>query len=79
MPISGLSITLSDPSQAQTVCDALRNDSHITIGEVCGGKIAIVVETSSQLEDDRVRRWIGEISGISYVDITFISFDDTEE
>lgn len=78
MPISGLAITLSDESRLEDVCNELRRSTHITIGEHEGRKIAVVVETSSQVEDERVRRWIGEISGICHIDIAFISFEDTE-
>lgn len=76
MPISGLAITLKENAAKHDVLRELSEHAQVTIGETHDRKIAVVVETSSQEEDQDVQQRIREISGISHVDIVFIGFDD---
>ncbi len=80
MPISGLAITLCDECvQARLTIAELAAHPSIEIGEQLGNKIAIVTETASSADDQKLLNWINALAGVSFVDITFIAFDDNTQ
>ena len=77
MPVSGLAITLnSDSRSAKAAIDALDAHESIDIGQQHGHKLPIVTDTDSSRDDKQLMSWINSLPGVSFVDITFIAFDE---
>lgn len=77
VPISGLVITFdhSFENQIDTI-SALREHSSIEVGARNGHQCAIVIESSSKLDDKKVLQWVHDLPGVADVQIAFVGFDD---
>jgi len=75
MVISGLVVKIEDPRQAD-VANALESHRGITLGEIDGARIPLVLEA----DDDRASRLahdqIESLPGVVSVDVVFCGFDD---
>lgn len=79
MPVSGLAITLSTESdKREQTLTALRSSNHVTVGDVGGHRLALVVDTTDSETDRAVWRWLHELPGVRFVDVVCVYADDAQ-
>lgn len=72
MPISGLTLTLSDNSPVA----ALENHPGITLGTPQGCYLPVALDTPDEPSTRDLHAWIESLPGITYADVTFVAFED---
>lgn len=78
MPVSGLVVSLRDEPQLRAeALAAIRREARITIGPFEANRLAIVVDTASSDEDRQLWDWLGSQSGVSYVEVAFVGFEQS--
>lgn len=77
MPVSGLVVTFSDDKlmSAQAVM-SIKNKPQIIVGPLEATRMAIVLDTESSVEDRILWEWLNELSGVHFVDVVFVGFED---
>ena len=80
MPISGLVVVLSGdlPSRASAI-DALEREPVLTMGVLQANRQAIVLETDSQEEDQRIWAWLHSLPGVVMVEVAFVGFENSNQ
>jgi len=80
MPVSGLVLSLRDEPQlrAETLA-VMGGDSRITVGVCEGNRLAIVLDTCSSEEDQRLWAWLESLPGVLFVEVAFIGFEQPGE
>ena len=77
MPISGLVVTLApDHKIREHALEAIAADPRVEMGEQLSHRLAIIVETSSSAEDRLFWHWLNELSGVEFVEVAFVGFDE---
>lgn len=77
MPVSGLVITFSsNTADHGEVLEQLADEPAIEVGDVCGAKVAIVVDTDTREQDRKIWNWVRDLPGVAMVDVAFVGFDD---
>lgn len=80
MPISGLVVTLNEDSRSRTeTLDEIGREPRITLGVLAANRLAIVLDTKSSEEDRQLWDWLGGLSGVSFLDVTFVGFEPATE
>lgn len=80
MPISGLVLQLAqDSTLTDSVTQALRLDSRVSVGDLVNNRLPIVVETQSLAEDETVFEELSRTPGILFVELAFTDFSDVED
>lgn len=78
MPVSGLVVSLRDEPQLRAeALAAIRREARITIGAFKANRLAIVLDTASSDEDRQLWDWLGSLSGVSFVEIAFVGFEQS--
>lgn len=75
MPISGLLLTLSDPSNPAIVRDAISALCDAEFGELQDRWLPIAVDTTTQRDARDLHDELMSIPGISYIDVVSVAFD----
>ena len=79
MPVSGLVVSLSEGSQLRAeALSAIRRETRITMGDMAANRLALVLDTASSEEDRQLWDWLGSLSGVSFVEVAFIGFEQSE-
>jgi hypothetical protein len=79
MTISALVITLDDDEGARTMALAhLEGDARITVGEMYGVRLPVVLETESLLEGEALATALMDTPGIAFVDVVSVDFSSEE-
>ena len=79
MPVSGLVVSLSDgPQPRAEALSAIRREARITMGVFEANRLAIVLDTASSEEDRQLWDWLGSLSGVSFVEVAFVGFEQRE-
>ena len=77
MPVSGLVVTLdADPNRARGAVTQILNHSAFDVGERCGHRLPVVLETPDRQDDKQCWQWLNDLSGVVHVDAAFIHFDE---
>jgi len=80
VPVSGLVITFSsDTADHGKVLEQLAGEPAIEVGEACGPKLPIVVDTDTREQDRTIWHWVRDLPGVAMVDVAFVAFDDESE
>jgi len=70
MPVSGLVLTLTDAAPAREQALAtVRSHPAVDVGEPCGGRVPIVVDTLDSEADKEMWEWLGALPGVLFVDL----------
>lgn len=79
MPISGIVISFdcSPQEQLQTL-EIIKQDSRFELGECKDHKVPGVLETPDQHDDRAAINWLNQLNGVSFVDVVFVHFEETE-
>ena len=77
MPVSGLVVTFSDDilMSAEAIM-SIKKKPQITVGPLQETRMAIVLDTESSLEDRMLWEWLNELSGVLFVDVVFVGFEN---
>jgi hypothetical protein len=76
MPVSGLVVSLSDEPQPRSEALAvIGREARITMGVLEANRLAIVLDTASSEEDRQLWDWLGSLSGVSFVEVAFVGFE----
>lgn len=77
MPISGLVITLDAATEDhdRTIAE-LEAEPAIEIGTRSGHKCAIVIDSPSKADDQKLFTWVRDLPGVADVQVAFVGFDD---
>ena len=79
MPVSGLVVSLSDEPQPRSEALAvIGREARITMGVLEANRLAIVLDTASSEEDRQLWDWLGSLSGVSFVEVAFVGFEQRE-
>ena len=77
MPISGLVLTLADPSDAARLArDLLGQEPRLEFGELHGNHLPLALETETAAESRDVHDWLLGRPGVLGVDVVFVSVED---
>ena len=77
MPISGLILTLQDPTGVERlVQELLGQQSCLEVGVLQGNHLPAVLETTTPHESRQVHEWLLERPGIVSVDVVFVSTEE---
>ncbi len=77
MPVVGAVFHLSaDPALRAEGLRQLEADARVTLGELQGPNLPVVVETASQREDDRFWEELEAVPGIDQIVIAFADVSD---
>jgi len=77
MPVVGAVFHLSDePTARAAALASLGGDPRITLGELRGDNLPLVLETGSAEEDRAAWRALGELPGIDQIVVTFADVSD---
>lgn len=78
MPVLGLVATLEDGSKAgrSLVLERLLRERDITVGDLEGGKLPVVLEADGRDDAEARVRALSEIDGVAHVDVVFAHFED---
>lgn len=78
MPISALVVTLSPlPELKKRALHTLSKDHRLTLGQLQGTRLPLVVETETTRESTRlVREELPAIEGVIFVDVVMVDFSD---
>ena len=80
MPISGLVITFNAPVESQTqAIGSLRSTTEVELGEACGSKLAIVVDSKDKARDQEIWEMIRELPGVIDLAVAMVAFDDQRQ
>lgn len=80
MSVSALVVTLSiQPDRANRVLRELEAHPQITVGELNGQKLPIVLDTPSVREDEAAFEWMNHLADVDHVDVVYIDFGDSED
>ncbi len=80
MPVSGLVVSLSDEPQLRAgALSVIGRESRITMGICEENRLAIVVETVSSEEDRQLWEWLGDLPGVTFIEVAFVGFDQHGE
>lgn len=80
MPVSGLVITFSsDTADHSAVLEQLAREPTIELGDACGPKLPIVVDTDTREQDRTIWNWVRDLPGVAMVDVAFVGFEDESE
>lgn len=81
MPVSGLILSLSDdPRNRDAALQAIKQHNAISLGEMQGRRLPIVVDTPGSDTDREVWAWLHELSGVLFVDLVCTdASDDTPQ
>lgn len=75
MPVSGLVVSLkSDPRLREEAINAIRGDSRIEVGAIEGRRMAVILDTDSSDDDNRIWCWLGSLPGV-----TAVGLDEREQ
>jgi nitrate reductase NapAB chaperone NapD len=76
MPISGLVVTFASAieNHRETV-DVIRGIPEVEVGVASANKLAIVVETSSQVRDQELWELVRQMPGVTDLSVALIGFD----
>ena len=76
MAISGLVVTLADDDAAADAAVArMGADPRLTLGDRFGHRLAVVVDTPSVDADRALWDELRQMSGVTFVDVTFVYLD----
>ena len=79
MPVSGLVVTFSDDKLiGDQAFIAIENNPQIQIGPRAEKRMAIVLDTDSNLEDRIVWDWLNTLPGVLFVDVVFVGFEKSD-
>ena len=67
------------PNTIQTVLSSLQQEPAIETGDVCDLRLPMTIEAEDSRELMAVTRQIQNMEGIRFVDVVFVSFEDTPE
>ena len=77
MPMSGLLITLAeDPVARQNGLAELESNKSFEVGMAHGERLAAVLDTPTAKANKAAWQWLNTLSGISHVDVVFVSLDE---
>ena len=80
MPVSGLVVSLSDEPQLRAdALSVIGREPRITMGICEENRLAIVVETVNSDQDRQLWEWLGDLPGVTFVEVAFIGFDQHGE
>ncbi|MDQ8202412.1 hypothetical protein [Pelagicoccus sp. SDUM812003] len=72
-PLSSLVVTLSrDPDLARLALDRIRDKRGLTLGELEGQYLPLVIEDADARP---IHRWLEALPGVENVDVVFCAFD----
>lgn len=79
MPVSGLVVSLHDDARlrAETL-EMIRKEPRITVGLADGGRVAIVLDTTSGEQDREVWNWLHSLSGVALLEVAYVGFDQEQ-
>jgi len=77
MPVSGLLLTIDSECEVE-LRKTLGSDARMTLGDTLGGRLVVVLDTPSQSADEAAWAWLREQSGVSWIDLVWISVDPSE-
>lgn len=80
MPISGLVVTFA--SSVDEHADALKMIDaipEINLGQVSGGKLAIVVDSETKQRDQEIWNTVRDLPGVIDLAVAMVAFDDETE
>jgi len=79
MPISGLVVSLTaDPKLREQATSTIASDPRVEVGTTTTQQVAIVVETSSSVEDRQFWQWLNDLPGVCFVTVAFVGFEQSE-
>ena len=77
MPIAALVLrALCPAAELPLVCDQLRLDPRLTLGELHGDRIPAVLDSASLQEGEEAVEALTRTPGIGHVDVVMIDFSD---
>lgn len=81
MAVSGLVITIEQGKDAETkVIEALGKDQRFTIGPrqegVDGGRLPVILETDTRVENRAAWEWLNALDGVVHVDVAYVQLDE---
>jgi len=80
MPISGLVVTFdATDKQKENLLSLLGSHPCVEVGVASATKCAVALETTSKEADQEAWRWMGELPGVTDIQVAFVGFDDSSE
>ena len=79
MPVSGLVVTFSDDKLiSDQAFNAIESNPQINIGPRNDKRMAIVLDTDSNLKDRFLWDWLNALPGVLFVDVVFVGFENAD-
>ncbi|WDQ17105.1 hypothetical protein [Rhodopirellula sp. P2] len=81
MPISGLVVTFASSVEEHiSTIESITNIPEIDLGQACGSKLAIVVDSETKTRDQEIWNAVRDLPGVIDLAVAMVAFDeDTEE
>ena len=77
MPVSGLILSLNDDRRLRDgALEAIKHHNAVSLGEMQGQRLPIVVDTPDSDADREVWRWLHELPGVLFVDLVCTDASD---
>ncbi|MCC5785710.1 MAG: hypothetical protein JJU33_03305 [Phycisphaerales bacterium] len=77
MPVSGLILSLSDDRRLRDgALEAINQHNAVSLGEMQGLRLPIVVDTADSDADREVWKWLHELPGVLFVDLVCTDASD---
>jgi len=80
MPVLGAVLTLSrESAQRDGTVAALRTDDRVTLGDLAGSRLPVVLETDSRGEDKACWEAVTRLPGVLHAELAYADFSDLHE
>ena len=79
MPISALSLALTNDEHAAEALDALRQHPNVQLGAHVDRRVAAVLDTPDEQTNKRSWSWLNALPGIAFVHVLFVHLDPPSE
>ncbi|MCA9217076.1 MAG: hypothetical protein KDB27_28605 [Planctomycetales bacterium] len=80
MPVSGLVVSLSSEKLPRDeALQEIRCEPRIIMGTLKDNRLAIVLDTDSQAEDQQLWNWLEALPGVVLVEVAFIGFETKQD